>query len=82
MTATPTAMSSRSLNAAIDLRARRTFGFWPVITPSCSAALSSRFVSSFASPTPMFTVILTSRGACITVLYSNRSMRLGRISLS
>ena len=58
-------MPSRSLKAAIDLRARRTFGFWPAIVPSCSAALSSIFESCLASPTPMFRTILSIFGTCM-----------------
>ena len=68
VTATPTGISSRSLKLAIDLRARRTFGFWPAIVCSCSVAAWSMFVSCFASPTPMLSVIFTSRGVCIGLL--------------
>ena len=67
VTATPTGISSRSLKLAIDLRARRTLGRWPAITASCSVAASSMFESCFASPTPMFSVIFCSRGACIAL---------------
>src|SRR3954452_15651677 len=52
VTATPIGMPSRILKLAMDLRARRMFGFWPAIVPSCSAALSSSLVSTLASPTP------------------------------
>ena len=65
VTATPTGLPSRSLNCAIDLRERRMFGCWPVIVPSCSVAASRMRASVLASPTPMFTVIFSSRGACI-----------------
>jgi hypothetical protein len=41
------------------------FGFWPVIVASCSLAASSTFESCLASPTPMLTVTLVIRGACI-----------------
>ena len=68
VTATPTGISSRSLNAAMDLRARRTLGFWPAIVASWSSARSSMFESCFASPTPMFSVIFSSRGTCITLV--------------
>ena len=67
VTATPTGMPSRTLNWAIDLRARRTFGFCPVIVASCSLAASSIFESCLASPTPMFTVTFRMRGARIGV---------------
>ena len=60
-------MPSRSLNAAIDLRARRTLGRWPAIIASCSVAASSALESCFASPTPMFSVIFSISGACIGV---------------
>ncbi len=60
-------MPSRTLNWAIDLRARRTLGFWPVIVASCSVAASSIFESCLASPQPMLTVTFSIRGACITV---------------
>ena len=61
----PTGISSRSLKAAIDLRARRTLGFWPAIVASCSWAASSILESCLASPTPMFSVIFCRRGTCI-----------------
>ncbi len=60
-------MPSRTLNWAIDLRARRTLGRWPVIVASCSLAASSILESCLASPTPMFTVTFTMRGARIGV---------------
>ena len=59
-------MPSRSLKFAIDLRARRTFGFWPAIVASCSWACSSILESCLASPTPMFSVIFSIFGACMT----------------
>jgi hypothetical protein len=55
------------LKFAIDLRARRTFGFWPAIVASCSCAASSILESCLASPTPMFSVTLTIFGASMTV---------------
>ena len=67
MTETPTGLPSRSLKAAIDLRARRTFGCCPAIVASCSVADSSSFESCLASPTPMFRVILVIRGACMAL---------------
>ena len=82
MTLTPTGMPSRSLKAAIDLRARRTLGFWPAIVPSCSMAASRTFESCLASPTPMFSVIFSIRGACIAELKPNCSFIAGRISVS
>ena len=82
VTLTPTGMPSRSLKAAIDLRARRTLGFWPAIVASCSMAASSTFESCLASPTPMFSVIFSMRGACIDRAKPNRSFSAGRISFS
>src|SRR5947199_263416 len=40
VTFTPTGIPARSLKLAIDLRARRTAGFWPEIVASCSEAAS------------------------------------------
>ena len=67
VTATPTGIPARTLKLAIDLRARRTFGRCPEITPSCSVAASSTEVVCFASPTPMFTVTFSRRGTCIAI---------------
>src|SRR4051794_20359443 len=80
VTLTPTGIPSRSLNAAIDLRARRTDGRCPAIVASCSVAASSIRVSCLASPTPMFSVIFSIRGTCIVDEYPNRSLSCGRIS--
>jgi hypothetical protein len=82
VTLTPTGIPSRSLNAAIDLRARRTLGFWPAIVASCSVAASSTFESCLASPTPMLRVIFSTRGACMGEPRRNRSISAGRISCS
>ena len=60
-------MPSRTLNCAIDLRARRTLGCWPAIVASCSVAASRTLESCLASPTPMFSVIFSICGACIGV---------------
>ena len=62
VTATPTGIPARTLNEAIDLRARRTFGRCPEITPSCSVAASSTELVCLASPTPMLTVTFSRRG--------------------
>ena len=59
-------MPSRSLKAAIDLRARRTLGCWPAIVASCSMAAFSILESCLARPTPMLSVIFSIFGACIT----------------
>ena len=60
-------MPSRSLKFATDFLARRMLGFWPAIVASCSWAASSIFESCLASPTPMFRVIFSRRGACMGV---------------
>ena len=72
VTLTPTGMPSRSLKLAIDLRARRTLGCWPAMVASCSVAASSILESCLASPTPMFSVILVSRGTCIALEWPKR----------
>jgi len=73
---------SRSLKPAIDLRAFRTCARWPAIVVSSSIALSSAFVSTFASPTPMLSVIFASRGTRMTELRSSSSLSLARSSSS
>ena len=67
VTATPTGIPSRSLKAAIDLRARRRFGRWPVIVESSAIASSITLPIRLASPMPMLTLTLTRRGADIGV---------------
>ena len=66
VTLAPIGMFSRSLKAAIDLRARRIAGFCPVIRPSSSTAASSSLMFWVASPTPMLTTTLVSRGTAMT----------------
>ena len=66
VTRAPIGIPSRSLKAAIDLRARRICARWPAISVSCSAALSSAFAFVFASPTPMFSVIFATRGTSMS----------------
>ena len=68
VTLTPTGIPSRTLNWAMDLRARRTLGRWPAMIASCSPAASRTLESCLASPTPMFSVIFWISGACIGVL--------------
>ncbi len=67
VTATPTGMPSRTLKLATDFLARRTLGAWPAMVASCSVAASSICVFCFASPRPMFRVILSSVGTAIGV---------------
>jgi hypothetical protein len=57
VTIAPTGIPCRSLNCAIDLVARRTTAFWPVMRPSSSAPTSAIFALAVASPSPMLTTI-------------------------
>ena len=66
VTATPTAMFSRILKFAIAFFAFVTTGFWPVIVATSAVAVSTARAFSFASPRPMLTVILWTRGTCMT----------------
>ena len=77
----PTAWPWRSLKFAIDLRALRIAGFWPVIAASSSAAFSSSFAFCVASPTPMFTTIFSRRGTWWTFLKPNSCESFGTISV-
>src|SRR5882724_7171004 len=70
VTLQPIAKLSRTLNDAIDLRARVTSGFWPVIFARSPTALSMIFLSATASPTPMLTVILVIFGTSMTFFSS------------
>ena len=78
----PIGIPSRSLNAAIDLRARRICARCPAIVESSSMAASSAFASVLASPTPMFRVIFVTRGTCITEESPSSSFRRARSSFS
>ncbi len=71
---------SRSLNWAMDLRARVTVGFWPVIAVRSLTAPSISLESRAASPTPMLTTILVRPGTCMTFGMSNSLLSAGRIS--
>ena len=66
------------MKAAIDLRARRMFGRWPVMIEISSIASSITPLVRLASPTPMFTLTLTSRGTDIGVEYPNFFVSAGR----
>ncbi len=68
VTLTPIGMPSRSLKLATDLRALMISGFWPAISISSSCADLIFFESATASPTPMFSTILSSRGICMSFL--------------
>ena len=80
VTFAPIGMPSRSLNCAIDLVARRTSGFWPVIVVKSRTAPSISLASRAASPTPMLTTILVRPGTCMTLPISNSLRSAGRIS--
>ena len=67
VTRAPIGMPSRSLNWAIDLRALRISGFWPVISARSLTAPLISFASRAASPTPMLTTTLTTPGICMTL---------------
>ena len=80
VTCAPIGIPSRSLNCAIDLRALVTCGFWPVMALRSLIAPSMSFESRAASPTPMLTTTLTSRGVCMVLPYLNCSRSAGAIS--
>ena len=61
----PIGCPSRSLKFAIDFLALRIEGFCPVIVAISATAASSILMFTSASPTPMFTTIFLSRGACM-----------------
>ena len=82
VTIAPIGMPSRTLKAAIDFLARVTTGFCPVIWPSSFTAGSRIFAFCVASPTPMFTTILCSRGTAIGFLRSSSFISAGAISFS
>src|SRR5215218_8497834 len=78
----PDGIPSRILNPAIDFFARVICARWPAISVSSSIALSSERALTFASPTPMFSVILSMPGTFIGDLYENSSLRRPRTSWS
>src|SRR4051812_43849619 len=82
VTMAPIGMPSRTLKAAIDLRARVTTGFCPVICPSSLTAGSRIFAFCVASPTPMLTTILFSRGTAAGFLRSSSFISVGASSFS
>jgi len=81
VTLQPIGQPSRILKPAIDLRDLVTTGFWPAIFSMSASAFSSTFLSPTASPTPMFSVILVTRGTSITFERPNSSLSLGAISV-
>src|SRR5512136_2595138 len=80
VTVAPTGWPARRRNEAIDLRARRTAGFWPVMVPSSSMTLSRALMFWVASPTPELTTIFSRRGTIITLASSRSFCRAGTIS--
>ena len=82
VTIAPIDCPSRTLNAAIDFFALVTTGFCPVICPSSFTAGSSTFAFCVASPTPMLTTILCSRGTAITFFSSSSFNSAGATSFS
>ena len=71
------ACPSRSLNAAIDLLARVTTGFWPVIISRSRMAPSISDCCWVALPTPMLMTILLSRGTCMMLSSPSCFLQLG-----
>src|SRR4028119_1928747 len=76
----PIGIPSRILNPAMLLRARRIWGFWPVILARSSTAPSSARLFTSASPTPLFATIFSRPGILIGFWMSNLSLRAGAIS--
>ena len=59
VTLAPMGWPSRRWNVAMDLRARRMDGCWPVMARRSAMAPSMALESVAASPTPMFTTIFS-----------------------
>src|SRR5271154_7350674 len=74
-------MPLRILKLAMDFLARVMMGFWPVIWPSSTAAVSSSLAFWLASPRPMFTVIFCSFGAASLFFQPKRFISAGTVSL-
>src|ERR1022692_516970 len=81
VTFAPICMPSRSLYTAIDLVARVTSGFCPVMAVKSATAPSMAFGLATASPTPMFTTIFSSFGMRMGFSTPNRLRRLGTTDL-
>jgi len=62
------------------LRALVMTGFWPVMVRMSATADSSALGLSRASPTPMLTTILLTRGTCITLANWNSFINAGTTS--
>ena len=68
VTIVPIGTPSRILKPAIAFFDLVTTGFWPAILVRSPTAWSMTFLSDTASLTPMLSVILVMRGACIVEL--------------
>src|SRR5215218_9242196 len=77
VTLAPTGMPSRILNPAMDLRARLSWAFWPVILARSSIAPSRARLFTTASPTPMFTMIFSRLGIRMGFSIPNLDWRSG-----
>jgi hypothetical protein len=64
----PTGMPCRSAKFEIAFFARRTTGFWPLISATSATTESSSFGFFVASPRPTFSTIFCRRGTCIVAL--------------
>src|SRR3954462_7084636 len=80
VTLVPMGIPSRSLKPAIDLRARRSWARCPAMIVNSSIAASRALDSVFASPTPIFSVILSIFGTSMTVLLPSSSLSRSRSS--
>src|SRR5205823_3797524 len=80
VTLAPMAMPWRSLNWAMDFRARVMAAFCPVIWARSATAASSSLPSRMASPTPMLSTIFSRRGTRMGLSMPRSCMSRGRIS--
>src|SRR5580692_6732386 len=81
VTAQPIGMPLRILKFAMDFFARVMIGFWPLIWPSSTAAVSSSLAFWLASPRPMLSVTFCSLGTAMTLSQPKRFMSAGTVSL-
>ena len=63
----PMGMPMRSRKFEIAFRDFVTIGFWPVIVARSPAAASIAFALPMASPIPMFRMIFSTLGTCMTL---------------
>src|SRR5579872_7425369 len=81
VTAQPIGMPLRILKFAMDFFARVMTGFWPLIWPSSTAAVSSSLAFWLASPRPMLSVTFWSLGTAMMLSQPKRFMSAGTVSL-